>query len=268
MAGKGRIAVGAAVIVALSAACVGSDASSAAPTPSKRPTAQTTAPRTQATDPEPTSSPTEARPSEVSAEAEARDIRAIRGVYKRHRRGVLARNGTEAAATVSRATLQYYEHLRREALTAGPGDLAGLNIADQVSVGLIRAIIPPQDLAGMDGELLFSIVVDIRLFDQGGTINHKLDTIKLTGDVATARTTYRGERSYTLYDFRREDGVWKFEPISTLATTNLYITRDREDSGMTEEEYVLDVVNGRTGEKHGRELFRAPNINVDVEADA
>lgn len=268
MARSRRVAAGLAVVVALGGGCTRSDLTTAAPASpggSTREAAPPTALRTETSESE---IATSAKDSANTRASEARDVKAIRGVYKRHRRAVIAHDGDEAAATVSRPTLQYYEHLRREALTAGPGELAGLDITDQLSVGLIRATVPPRDLVRMDGELLFSIIVDIGLFDQGGTTSHMLDTIKLTGDVATAKTTSRGERSYTLFDFRREDGVWKFEPISTLATDSLYITRDRQKRGMTEEEYVLDAVRANTGEKHDRALFRAPNIDVDLESDA
>jgi hypothetical protein len=177
------------------------------------------------------------------AEAE----QAIRACFAGYKAAVLEGNGDAALGCVDAATIAYYEKLLGFALRASAEETRKLPLMDRVTVVLLRARIEAGLLRTMDGRKLFVHAVELGMIGKDSVIRNELGEIVVSGGHATGEHVSAGKPSAMHWRFHHENGAWRMDLLSILPKATLAFQQVIRESGMTEDEFILQMVAMLTG---------------------
>lgn len=181
---------------------------------------------------------------------------AIRSCFGGYKAAVLYGDGEAAAGYVNAATIVYYQRLLRLALRASAEETKKLPLVDRMTVLLIRSRVEAELLRTMDGRKLFVHAVDIGMIGKDGVIRNELGEVVVSGDHATGEHIHAGKPSGMHWRFRREDGTWRMDILSILPGATRAFQAVIRESGMTEDEFILQMVATLTGREATEDVWQ------------
>lgn len=186
------------------------------------------------------------------------DEKAVRDCFTSYKEAILSQRGSEAVERVNQATLDYYERMRGLALSAPEQEVRSLSTSDKMMVLLLRHRLPLDLLRGMNGRELFSYGVNQGWIGKEEVMQADLGTIRVSGDQATAVFIKGGQRTPLNYRFTKEGGQWKLDLTATMAIVNQALKQLIQERGVSEEEFLFEIMEAVTGKKVSPQIWQPP----------
>jgi len=182
--------------------------------------------------------------SEAStAEAE----QAIRSCFAGYKAAILEGDGKAAAGHVTASTIAYYQKMLGLVLSAPAEETKKLPLVDRMTVLLVRSRIEAELLHTMDGRKLFVHAVDIGMVGKNSVIRVDLGEVVVSGAHATGEHINAGKPSGIQWRFHHENGAWRMDILSAMPMATLAFQKVIQESGMTEDEFILTVIEMFSG---------------------
>jgi hypothetical protein len=192
------------------------------------------------------------RAAEVAGEARAT------AAVEAYQQALVDRRGVDAAALVTASTLEHYAALQELALTAPPEQLARQTMFDRLTMTLLRAQLPADQLAAASPGELFALAVDAGLVGrQVGALEPR--AARVDGDGGTARVELVDAAGQLVaVDVRREGQAWKVDLTGLMPRADDALRRLARAQGLGEDELILATLSALTGRAVGLEVFLPP----------
>lgn len=156
---------------------------------------------------------------------------------------VYQRDGAAATQRVTRASRDYYARMRDLALTAPEAQVRAASLMDRLSILMLRHRVPAGELRALQGDAVFAYTVDHAWVGASATSSppERFDA-DVFGEGDRALIRMEGMNAH----FLREDGMWRLNLLPVLEAASAGFA-PAPDSGMTEDELVLMVVEMSSG---------------------
>ena len=191
--------------------------------------------------------------SQESAEAE----HAIRTTYDKYAQAILERRGADAVKLLDQNTIDYYGQLLNLARSGAEKEVRARSVADKVTTLLLRHRVSSEKLAAMSPHSVFVFIVDSGSINRNAETNNELGHVVVSGDHATGVFVAQGIASQHKYRFSREDGEWKLDLTSLLTAANVAMRRVVEQSGKSEDDFVVQIVELTSGTSVSEDIWKS-----------
>lgn len=176
--------------------------------------------------------------------------------FSAYRTALLADDGTAAAQQVTEGTFDYFEEMTRVAVCGSAEEVVALEVINRMQVILFRHRVPLDQLVSMSGRDMFVYAVDHGWVGKGGMTSTELGEISQSGDHATATLLVNGEPAPgATFDFKKEQGSWKLDVVSALASGNAVLEQMARQQGVGENMLITALVTRVSGSAPRRGIF-------------
>ena len=158
--------------------------------------------------------------TQQNAEAARKEIRQCWNGYVA---SILDSDGDAAADHVTQSTLEEYAKFFQLALNAKKEELENRRLIDVCTVVLLRARFTPEEISMFsdDGEAGFAASVRSGMIAAGNVASLALGEIQIQHTAANGVVVNDGIPTELRYEFRLEEGRWKWNLIPTLVIGNM-----------------------------------------------
>lgn len=188
----------------------------------------------------------------------AADQKAVRDCFASYRAAILSQSGSEAAEKVNQATIDHYEQVRGLALSAPEREVRSLQPYEKMMVLMMRHRVPADLLRGMNGRELLSYGVNRGWIGKEDVMESDVGTVSVSGNQATAQFIKAGKPTPLKYSFTKEGGQWKIDLTALTPAVNLALKQLIEQRGISEDEFLLDLLEGVTDQKPSPKIWQPP----------
>jgi ABC-type oligopeptide transport system substrate-binding subunit len=192
----------------------------------------------------------------------SKEENAIQGVsdcFAAYKGAILAQKGEVAVEHLSQGTIDEFQNYVNLALTADREELEALSVINRMQVILMRHRIPLDTLRGLNGRSAIVYAVDRDWIGKNAVIRTELGEVSTHDDRATAEVIIGGQKAPTRFQFRRENGTWRFDLLTVLMDGNTAMKRAAEQAGMDENEFLFNLTESVTGKKIDESIWTPPN---------
>jgi hypothetical protein len=193
--------------------------------------------------------PAEPPPAQVPPETpppypplEGADAQAIRGVVREYQQAVARRDGAAAARLVTRDTRGYYGRMRDMAVAAPEAQVRAAPLMERLMILMYRHRVAAGELRALPADSAFAYTIRAGWL-AGDADDDVASQGQIFGQDDRAILRIEGEDVH----FLREGGVWRWDMVPTLMAASEAFAPD-PDSGMTEDEFVIFVLEQGTGQ--------------------
>lgn len=196
--------------------------------------------------------------------AGADDAREIRRVFEAYRSALTTGAGQEAAGLVDAATFSYFDGLKGLALEGDEATVRARPFVDRLLIVSMRQAVPPTELVDLDlGGLMNKALGEGWISPQ--TVSQlDIGEVVVEGDFATAKAVSLNpmvsfeEGEPMLYEFRREQGAWRFAFSSLVASLNRLVEEFTAELGTDQDDLIFLLVQNLTGRPVLPEVWQQP----------
>jgi hypothetical protein len=184
----------------------------------------------------------------------------VKQSFRDYKTAILTSNGDAAAEVVTRASREYFRKLADHALTLDRDGLHAIHLSDRIYTLLLRQSLERAELERMSGSDLVSLAVDEGWIGKNGASRLELGNYQVEGDAATG-TILRPDGGETPFQiaFARENGRWLLDLAALMNLTRTAFEYSVQQSGLSEDEYVLLILEQGTGRKPGPAIWSPPS---------
>lgn len=186
------------------------------------------------------------------------DSDAVRGVFTAYREAILAKQGGEAAALLSRSTFDYYEKMRKLALTGDAKTVQAESLSNQLQVLLMRLRVPTEKLESLSSQALIAYAIDEGWIGRDSVVKLKAGDVLTEGDIATLAVSIEGVGAGPGFRFNREPAGWRLDLVPLLQMSNLMLQMAAKEKGIPEDQFMLGMLESVVGRKIGPEAWVPP----------
>lgn len=184
---------------------------------------------------------------------------AVEDSFLEYQSAILASDGERAASAVTQGSRDHYRAYADQALTLDRPGLEKLHIADRVTVMLLRHSLKRDQLESMTGGEIIAYAVDQGWIDKESSARIRLGGYTVNGDFATASLLGNdGTASPFKLEFQKEEGHWRLNLAEMLVLARFGIDYAVQQSGMTEEAFLLFLLEYSSGRKPGPDIWSPP----------
>lgn len=202
--------------------------------------------------------PTGSEPKDDETAASSDSEGEIKATFAAYKEAVLKPDGQAATDVVTSGTLDYYEDMRRLALTGGPQEIGQQSFLNRFIITRARSQIPPAKLQRFNGEDLFAYGIDQEWTSAAATTRQELGAISVSGDTAVAEVAGAGAGGPLAYDFRLEDDEWKLDLTILIESVNGVLKAQAQQSGQSENAYLFTLLESITGRRVTKAVWKKP----------
>ncbi len=187
----------------------------------------------------------------------------VKDCYSNYKQGLLKSDGKLAIANINKSGIEYYDILMDYVMEADSSTIASMPLIDKLMILSLRWRSNPNDLIKLreSGMNLFEYGVNNGFIGQEAVSNSTLGKITFNEDVATARVFNNGQEIPMQFKFIKENGKWKFDVKYVMMHTGYGLQQFVVESGMTEEEYILDLLSKMSAKPMSNEMWHPILIN-------
>ncbi len=184
----------------------------------------------------------------------------VAGTFKAYQAALLATDGEKAAEVVTQGSRDLYRHYANQALTLDHAALMRVHLADRLTILLLRHSVERERLMLMSGGEIIAYAVEQGWISKEGTAGIHLGNYQVSGETATG-TLLRTDGSFTNFklEFLKEDGVWRLNLKQMLEFARIGIEYAVQQAGMSEDEFILTLLEYSTGRKPGPDIWNPPS---------
>lgn len=184
----------------------------------------------------------------------------VRASYAAYTQAELNRDGVKGFMYVSRETIDYFANMQRLALEADHEQIRKRPFADRLFVATMRHEMDPNYLKSLTSEQVFMVGIRDGWLCAENPGSLRLEAISIRGDRATASTTLNGRTTPVQLEFVKEDGTWKFDPMSLMAELERMSTEVLQGTDMNEDEFIVLCVGLNSGEPVSPDIWKKPKL--------
>lgn len=200
-----------------------------------------------------------------SASAQGDDAEEIRRVFEAYRAALTSGAGQEAASLVDEQTFSYFEQLKALALGGSESEVRARPFVDRLLIVSMRQAVPADELRDLElGGLMNKALGEGWISPQ--TVGQlDIGEVAVNGDVATATAVSLNpmvsfeEGDPMLYEFRREQGAWRFAFSSLVASLNRLVEEFTAELGTDQDDLIFLLVQNLTGRPVLPEVWQQPS---------
>lgn len=173
---------------------------------------------------------------------------AVRQTFQSYWSAIQDRDGTQARALVTTATLDSYERLRDEALYGTRSELEKHPIFERLIVLTFRLRFTLTELQMTPGAELFGRGVDQGWTASGSAGESTLQDVVIVGNRAEARMASGPGDAGAPIHFAREDGQWKVDLLSLSAAVEQSLQAYLQSDEVTEQRLIEETLAASYGD--------------------
>lgn len=192
--------------------------------------------------------------------AVAEPVDDVKESFTTYKSAILEADGEAAAGVVTQESRDYFRNLADQALTLDRAGLHEIHLTDRLYALLLRHNLDRGTLQGMSGRDVVSYAVDNGWIGRNGASQLRLGDYKVEGDRASG-TILRpdGVKSSFKMEFVREGGRWLLDLVALMNLTRTAFEYAVQQSGLSEDEFVLLMLEQGTGRKPGPDIWSPPS---------
>ena len=192
-----------------------------------------------------------------AAAAEAVDD--VKQSFLAYKTAIIAADGEAAAEVVTEGSHDYFRKLADQALTLDREGLHDINLGDRVYSMLLRHSLDRSQLESMSGEDVVSYAVDEGWIGRENAGQLQLGNYEVEGETASG-TILRPDGGATTFkmEFVKEDGRWLLDLVALMNLTRAAFDFAVQQSGLSEDEFVVLMLEAGTGRKPGPDIWSPP----------
>ena len=174
----------------------------------------------------------------------------IRKSFEEYKEIALLKDGQQAVLYADTSTLVYYSDILRLAKNGNKTDIQRKRFVDQLTILMLRhSFDASRILALQNGADVFALSIDNGLISEGATASLKLGKIVINGNEAFAEILSEQGIEPVQLRFAYEGGRWKIDFSSLLVFADTQFGAVVNGSGLTQEEFILQILEFSTGTK-------------------
>lgn len=191
--------------------------------------------------------------------ASAEPLDDVKQSFLAYKTAILASDGDAAADLVTQGSRNYYRALAEHALTLDYAGLHRLHVTDRVTTMLLRQSLNRDQLKSMSGSEVVSYAVDQGWIGKEGAAqlqlgNYRIDGVGATGIILRPD----GQETTFKMEFVKEDGRWLLDLLALMNLTRTAFEYSIKQSGLTEDQFILLMLEYSTGRKPGPSIWTPP----------
>jgi hypothetical protein len=185
----------------------------------------------------------------------ADDPEAVRRDFTAYKNALIDRDGATAAKLVSANSFRKYDQLRRLALSGTREELEKLSDVDRMLVLSMRLRTPRELLRNGSPEDL--IAHSVSSSKAGSSVERaELGDIAFESGLASAQIRMGVRPVHGTFQFRQEDGRWKFDLEHALDMSRGTLKAEAEQKKLSEDELILRMLGAADGKPVGPEIWK------------
>jgi len=189
---------------------------------------------------------------------ESPDAAAVKRGFAEYKAALEQRDGPRAAAAVSGNSFRFYDRMRALALSAPREELARLEGTERMLVLALRQQAPLELLLNGTPEELVAHAVATDAITDTGVARTELGEIRREGELARGWILVEGKATQGVLQFVLEGDRWKFDLEFAMKSSAGLIAAIAAQSGLSEDEVILELLAEGTGQPIGPEIWLAP----------
>lgn len=191
--------------------------------------------------------------------AVAEPVDEVKESFQTYRSAIIEADGEAAAEVVTQSSRDYFRSLADQALTLDRAGLHELHLTDRLYALLLRHDLDRQTLQSMTGGEVVSYAVDEGWIGRSGASQLRLGHYEIDGDRASGVILQPdGMQSTFKMEFVKEGGRWLLDLVALMNLTRTAFEYAVRQSGISEDEFVLLMLEQGTGRKAGPEIWSPP----------
>jgi hypothetical protein len=184
--------------------------------------------------------------AQQSKDKEANEVKVC---FASYRQAILEGKGSEAIKWTDSRTLSYYAQMLDFAFHADSLKVQDLSMIDKLMVFTVRHRIPKEEALVMKGTSFFVYAVDQGMIGKNSVVNITLGEVKVEGNFAQGEIISNGKKAPFYFHFNKENKEWKIDLTSIFPATNMGLKKVVADSGQSEADFILNMLEITTGRK-------------------
>jgi hypothetical protein len=183
----------------------------------------------------------------------------VKQSFQTYKTAIIDADGEAAAEVVTEASHDYFRKLADQALTLDWAGLHAIHLGDRVYSMLLRHTLERSQLESMSGEELVSYAVDEGWIGRENATQLQLGNYEVEGETASG-TIMRPDGGATSFkmQFVKEDGRWLLDLVALMNLTRAAFDFTIQQSGLSEDDFVIRMLEAGTGRKPGPEIWSPP----------
>lgn len=191
----------------------------------------------------------------IGCQNKSDDVNQIRACFNNYKDAIMAGDGEESLKYVDENTLDFYKRVQEKTLSADSSDIQSMPLIEKLTVLTARHKIPVDQLRQFTGSSFFTYAVDNGLIGRESVQSLELGTVKVSGDHAESNIITNGQQAPFGFDFNKENERWKIDLTSIFDNSTLAFRQIMAESGMSETEYLLMLLELMDGDAPGEGIW-------------
>lgn len=182
----------------------------------------------------------------------------VKNCFEEYKTAVIKQEGIKAKDLVDKVTIDFYNRVLNHARFSAKSELNKVNISEKLIVFSVRKHVPLDSVRLFSGDQLFAYMIRKGLIDKSTISFIDLGEIEVLNNSAKAPVIVGGQKAPFTLQFRKEQGVWKINISSLLVITDVALARKIKQAGLTEELFIEQLLNNKTGYKKNKNQYWEP----------
>ena len=195
-------------------------------------------------------------PMFVGCSTSPSDEQCVKDVFQAYRKALLDQNGEAAWSYIDSHTANYYGDMLSKSLSLPRDDLDRLELISQFMVLRLRLEFKKSKLESMTNKDVFVIGVQQGWIGKSTVEGIVIDRIEINGHTAIAFMAKAP--NVPLFHFIKEADNWKLSLVRNLEMPNLLFVKMLNDSGLSEREFLIDLLSSVSIFQVDEKIFDGP----------
>ncbi len=191
----------------------------------------------------------------VSVRAQDHETEAVRAAFENYKSAILNDRGEEAVNYIDSRTVKYYSDILEQVKQADSLTLESLSLLDKMMVLSIRHRSTKEQIDSFDGKGVLVYAIREGMVGKNSVANNGIGDITVDGSFAKGQLNTNGQKAPFYFHFYKEDGAWKIDLTSLFPVSNMAFKKMVNESGQTENGFLLLLLEMISGKKPGKEIW-------------
>ena len=192
----------------------------------------------------------------IGTRAQSQDEATMKKVFEDYKSAILNDKADAALDAIDTKTKNYYAAILSQVKKADSTSIAAMSMVDKITVLGIRARANREEILSMQGYDAFLFAIKKGMVGKNSVSNNALGAITINKDFASAEMMSRGKSLPPSYHFYRETDGWKLNLTELFALGNASLKQMIDNSGKSENEYLLEILSLLTNKEQGYHLWK------------
>ena len=179
----------------------------------------------------------------------------VKQAFNKYKSAILNDKAEEALDAVDSRTIKYYTDILDAVKTADSTKIESMSLIDKITVLSIRSRANKEEILAMKGPDLFLYSIKNGMVGKNGVMNNSVGDIIINKDFAKGLLLVNGKKTPLYFHFYKEQRKWKLDITALFPVSNMSLQQMIKQSGKSENEYLLLLLQTLTGKKLGHEIW-------------